>query len=476
MLREQPSEFIQKLAQVRSMPQEFGTSEESQDDKFKRERRSTEKRDAARILRMEVLLDNAKCARVMVLALEENPKISVEDLQNLLAQQVEVIHPEVAATFAAELVTTSQRVQETIAELKIESSKKRQGMAMLLYHRLLIEGLRKPNKGEMSLPKGEVRLGGTYPLAVQLDVIDDADYQALTEERVVRVTKPADIKQARGFNKQSPKKDSLAEMFRELAGNNVDFPVIVVCPGRTEPGDRITRRHEQGHSQHTIFEKVLEAKGKKFIWGEPEWDGGVSNAKLEKLWNEDESKARNSIYWIQIQQKATACAKREFFADAAAGQGNLLDASSMNSLQYNAYDYFKALGINPKSNLHKALRQEYLQTLESAAEQFSDVVKGYYALGLGERAELMVWVGAQIPLDQWSRQFAGANFQLEANRLRRIARFYSAGLEDDDETEKERRKDLINNMISEMKTQQDKPLIPILDRYEKKFNIPEDFH
>ncbi len=472
---ERSPEFERKLEGVRRMPQSFGAPGESADEQFAREKQSAEKREAVRLLRMETLLDNAKCARFLVEALEDDPKITVEELSARVAREANVIHPEVVEAFCAELVATSERVAQTIGDLKQESGKKKIGMAKLLYRRLLTNELRNPKRGQPRLPQGEVKLGGEYPLSVQLDVMDDADYLAIRDERLVRATRPEDLKLSGGYQKAVAKPDSLAAMLEESAGNKIDFPVIVVRPstgGRDTPQ---VKRHERGHAQHEVFESALETKGKKFVWGEPEWDAGVDNRRLQELWKEDEDKARNSVYWKRIQEKAVACAKREFFADMTAGEGDRLDASSINRLQYGHYDYFIDFGIEPGSSLHVALRQEYLQMLESASGRVANVIRGYSVVGLNERVELMRWVAAQMPLREWSSQLNAANFQWEANRLRRIARFYSDGLRGDDEIEKGRRQNLMHDMLEEMKRMQDKPLGEVLSRYERYFNIPEAF-
>lgn len=95
---ERSPEFAKKLEEVRRMPQET-------------EKESAEKREAASWLRMEVMLDNAKCARVMVQALEENPKITVAEMQAQVARQANIIYPEVATAFAAELKKRREEIE-----------------------------------------------------------------------------------------------------------------------------------------------------------------------------------------------------------------------------------------------------------------------------------------------------------------------------------------------------------------------------
>ncbi|MBU0670825.1 hypothetical protein KKF29_01550, partial [Patescibacteria group bacterium] len=126
---EKSPQYRERLQTIRSLPQ-------------KTEAEAGEKKEQAKLFRMEVLLDNAQCTRLVTNALLENPAIEPEELEQIAQTSEFLAHPEVMDAYIKQLIETRDRVMAGIEKLKEESRVNKQGMSRALFNWILPEKLK----------------------------------------------------------------------------------------------------------------------------------------------------------------------------------------------------------------------------------------------------------------------------------------------------------------------------------------------
>lgn len=424
------------------------------------EEEKSEKREQAKLFRMEVLLDNAKCTRFLVSSLETDPTISVENLQQHIEEEGLVAHPEVLEAFIKNLEITRNNVQGTIEKLKKESQDQRVGMAKTLYRWLLPRDKRWTKRDRLVEPRGEVRLGGVFPFAAIIDIENEKDFLDIDERRIALGTL--------GLFKPVISTETIGGLLDQLSGNHLDFPLIAVHRQKIEGETFKVIAHERGHAENSVFINALKDADRKFVWGNLEKDD-FDPHKLMDLWEKDPEAAKHSILWKRAQEFALAHAKDELLADMAAGNSKILSSTSYRMQYGHGYLYFKSMGIPEESKLHAELRKEFRLTLRLTAEMVGDIAHTYGAFGLSERINLLRWVLAQTPLADWTKQLNETLFKEEHDRITKILKYcFNPGIP---EEEKKRREDLYKDLYKDLRSMQDKPLIHVLRNYENELGI-----
>ncbi len=381
---EQGSKFYRALLEtIRRKPQ--NTDEQK-----------AEKKESARSLRMEIMLENARIIKFLITQVETNPTQTENELFEQAQKSASYLaHPESVSKFIAELIKTNTRVKKVI-----EKSVAQAGQKPEEYGKTLIEIITKNNNPFLKL-KGQVRLDLSYPLAIILYFEKPSDFKAVTdfEENTMGLF---DHKQ-----------------IIETPDVSLNFPVILMN-GYDEnmlPNQKILE-HEKGHAEHVQLVSALQKTKRKTVWLETMPDINKSVKKLNGYPN-DEIKTLPKPELETILKLALERAKNEILALLKQGRYDLLQSSPTAMTEKNgAYNFFRHLNIEQDSQAFRLhLWPEYKQKLKEACEKLNDLIVPYTELGLNERIDLMRWVMAQIPLIDWPNQIEKSGFAKESKML-----------------------------------------------------------
>lgn len=392
----------------------------------------SELREQAKLVRMERLLDNAKCTLVLVDSFLENPQVTVPELSTKL-EEANVLHdPPAAKRFIDSMIEARNKVSAAIGKLDALGDTTQSNSANILYSSLV------RGKGETVnvAPESLVRLNTRNPLAITLEVNSDRDFKRIDSRTNIG-----------GFFNEETRLSSFDKEPYVVA-----FPLVVIngiSSINMKPGSRhvnlnadktLIFDHEAGHSRNRTFINALRRRKTKIairqadgtdkmvtvdsgvVWGAFEdFESRKKDAALLiTQWSSNPDEARNSLEWQSVIGYSLHRAKDELLADVEARDS--LGPHAQNVLaKNNAYDYFaKRLDILPGTALYDALWKEYSERIKKNEETAEFVLQQYRRAGLSDRAEVFKWVLAQIPLEKWDDQLHKTLFVEEAEHLKKI--------------------------------------------------------
>lgn len=406
-----------------------------------------EKREQAKLFRMEVLFDNALCIQALISALEEDPNIGESELERVL-MKVGVIHPRSSSEFMYQLLGTKQKVIDALSGLRGKSDDDR--LAKRLFQSAVVA-----KEGTQYSPQGELFADTTYPLAVALYVSHSADFAHIDTRTNVG-----------GFFKAHH------ELQAQESSNTQTFPLIVIR-GDPRSSDYVTL-HEKGHAENRMIQNSLPSGTRRVVWGT------LGNIPMEEasayLQSVDELKEEpDGEGYARILEYACSCAKDELLADYKANQDSFALYLKHLEKRGGLYDYFlNRLFLPQSSEAYRELWNQYEQILTTNVDAAKRVVQSYLRFNLYDRIEQFRWVLAQIPLDKWKEQLDATLFTEEAEMLNDIYREAPVDLP----VQSQREKMLPSMRIfrtfkDELKQASHLPLIPLIRNYMERITEPE---
>lgn len=416
---ERSPEYYNALDQVRHMPQSA-------------EVESVEKREQAKLLRMRVMFDNARCAELLTEYEQEHPFATEEEIETMLEQDgVLRAHPEVIENFLVSLKWSKQAVLDALEELKREDGTYETDR--------LFQWMAKDPTTPKSV--GTLEIETEYPFALIVYVKNKKDFQRIDRRKDIGGFYQPDV-----FPPEDQSQKDPSPLFP------LQFPLIAIRGSRNPIDMMLTERHEIGHSHNNML-KTSESPHHLF-WGEIQPLGENDIQTLQEAWRQNPATSRETPEWRNALTYMYSRAKDELLADYFASEGSFYHVRSLLK-QGGVYDYAsKYLGIPPSSDLYNALWDEYRATLEVAIKSANNITEQYMSLSLDERIDAFRWVLAQIPLDQWERQLRGTMFLDEVDALKNLD---IVGNLDPREEARE--------LISALQAHQHEPLMPYINKF-----------
>jgi hypothetical protein len=367
--------------------------------------------EAAKELRMEILLENAKILQTSIRAVADNPALTREELNKLIDENCQITHKELTNAFLQNLYSRKNKISLESLLIKTIGEIGKDDPAKIVY-RTLITDLNK--KDDKQFPTGQVKLI-ELPLALGLEVEKDEDYKLIDP----------------GTNIGGEFFDSVRLFFPSI-NNGFNSPVIII--NGFEKIHYIG--HENIHAENQLFMQTLIRERKcNVVWGPlleaikytNQLDQPINyliNTPAEEIWKN--RKSPEWEFWINF---ALTQAKDEILAEIgptggniAGHLGNLLDKNG----QYNYFSYIHELdfattfniGDGLKSNLGDELWKDYTQRLKQSTktiEKFHETVVSvdYFSEGWYKRYKLLGYILAQIPIQDWEQQLEKTGFARE---------------------------------------------------------------
>lgn len=384
---EKSSAYLEQLASIRKLPQDSESEKELKQEK-------------AKLFRMEVMLDNAKCIKILTEALIKNPALSEDDLKRMIQQDFLLAHPEDLEQFIYEIKSTKNRVDSMVDHLS------RLGVhGAPRFFRFLIAV-----KGGGLLDRNEstsIEIDTSYPFALVVYVHKQEHFKKI-----------CDSKNVMGFYQRE------FNYCHDDTGS-IDFPLIVINGKRFHSEDGLRYLlHEQGHAENGILRTTLDL----------EMGAQININELEQSWIHDQAAAKSSNDWRAVMKYAMNMAKDELLAEYGMRSKNIADhfkALGNRSLGSH-YNVFSSLGFS--KGLEAGFNQEYSHMLGKSYQAFSKIVDAYdsFFINMDKRQELFRFVLAQIPFDKWSVQLESSLFIKEAEDLNKLSDIVSRNLVDRD--------------------------------------------
>ncbi len=398
--------YENSLRKVRSMPQTTDAERE-------------EKRIEARILRMNIMLDNAMIMEYIVFNIEKNPNITEEEIWNMIKDKSRYkAHPETIKAFVEELI-------DRIKKFKIFLEKPDPNLTA----RDLFEDL---SYGQE--PKDLVVLDTTDTFAVTLWIKNAEDFKK-TDDRGEKID---------GFY------NNKALVRRNTIYNRMTIPIIVIGP----EGNEIAKEHEKGHFHNSIFAS-LSGINKRTFWLKMNNDDIELLRKKYQLLQNRKSKKKITHKEIiksfkPLIHKILDEAKDEILADLYATFS--FDYINNLTIKDDVYDYFDQItyDMNISSYIKNRVWNEYVRILLEQTEEVQWLLYIYNRFGMEGRVILLRSVLGQIPLYKWEEQMTSSGFHEEALLLEQIL----------NDEKMERKKDKIIYYIKEHPEIQDQCIIP----------------
>lgn len=198
------------------------------------------KKIEAKLLRQELMWDNAFLMKKSFDLIAKNPDITADELYQECLDTGKVLNPDVLAKFNE---TLSTRAQETrLFWSSIQDNARYHGVSpeIYVYQSLIPESALKGVDRSSFIPKGPVKIN-LYPLAVEVEV-SPGDFSLINPQKNVG-----------GFY------NSEHTLF-ESDSSHVNTGSIVVIRHSNEPGsDSHIYRHERGHAHQNIVEVVKDS-------------------------------------------------------------------------------------------------------------------------------------------------------------------------------------------------------------------------
>ncbi len=431
---ERSPEFEKYIDSVRKLPQETIVEK-------------SEKQEKAKILRMEVMLENAALTEELVEFLKDDPLITSDDLiarynkkgrktrdpkitsADVVTKFKEknpqrmIAHPEVVQVYVKELLEQRTRFLKIVEFLKRSTFDSPQALGGKLYEYYI------PQKGKINKrPQGPILVDTSFPLSVVMYVFDEYDFSNI-DSRV----------DLGGFYNPSAKLDPQKVDFKET------FPLIVLN-GAGIDAKELTRQkdHEKGHVENKPFRDTFSQMKKKAVWGHPQYFPSFES--LESA--QQEYELETNPHAANLKEKtrpaleiALLLGKDEILADLNS-TGSITQYVPRLIERGGTYDYFeKVMKINPGSKMHNELWSEYESIIASSTKAADRVLRGYDKLSqilepeakkvITKKSELFRWVLAQIPLDRWEKQLNETLFVKEAEEIDEFFELYENYKDDD---------------------------------------------
>lgn len=421
---ERSPEFEGKLEEVRRMPQET-------------EAESAEKREAAKLLRMEALLDNAQLTE----KLEEDPNVTSENLTNLANHSGKIIHPEAVIRFIRYISQARDRAETAMKDAKREAGKSGQDVAHQLYTWLALPKF----PGQNVKPEGELSVDSSYPLAIILYVRDKNDFNKI--DSGINVA---------GFYRESADYTTTPENYQGKAWRV--FPVAVVnsidpSKKRALESPEIAQAegvsmHEKGHAENKAL--IASVAQTKVVWGEYDIP-----PRLENPYYPPSQEA--------LLEYALAHAKDELLAEMNAQGIVFFQHLPALMKKGGVYDYFaNKLKVKPDSILYNRLWDDYQVIVRGAVQAARELTEAYQfpPFTLSEKMRSLRWVLAQIPIQKWESQLKATLFFQEARELQlvkdRMREIYDIGMANPESAEMK----LFDKCEMRFLDNQERPLFP----------------
>lgn len=335
-------------------------------------------REKIREKRTELVLDSAQCARVLTAFINNNPDATIGECEAHIEQQ-DIIHPEVIKQAIDQLI--KKREEARIAVQRFRETAQRNGTSpgYELFQQLQKE---EPDR-EPYTPKGSFIINDTYPLALLLLVTNKDDFNQLHNHTDIG-----------GFYDEHAVGPENSELDPDLT----HFPVIVISE---ESLHETLIDHEKGHAENRIFQNALRATDKHLTWSGTGSSRMAARLAAQEIQQGSEDLESNTKLIIDY---ALSAAKDELLAELSATEWRLREhMDALKDRETGAYDYFRSIGLDPKSDLYNELWATYESALDEATIPVRHLLSLYNMLGLNERTVLLRWALAQIPLEQWAQ-------------------------------------------------------------------------
>jgi hypothetical protein len=436
---ERPPRYEQALTEIKESPAESVEQRK-------------EKQDLVRRTRMEFMFDDAKCARTLINALESNPTLTETELANLLHQE-ELIHPNDVEKFIQKLKETRALVLKMTGYLEA-SSKNKGAIALELFKQI-----EKPNSKKDEILQGKIEADTSYPLAIILFCLSEKDFERIDERKNIG-----------GFYSSPELKKN------DKIDKDIQFPLIAIN-GSSYSMDKTTK-HEKGHAENFVYKRSIVSKERKAVWGRSRMLV-VDIKELQRHWAED-NMLKKAAAWHKTIERALSLAKDELLADFKAWNGDMGSKLQQLSRRHGVYDYFENhFHIDTKNKVYPEIWKEYELTLKQAFKTATSVIESYKnsfklnglyperEYGLTKRVDLLRWVLAGVPLEQWAATLRHTLFIEEAEGLRKIS-LDCVKLNRDTLSKKVQspRYKACAKVLKEIIENEEKPLLPFIRSYE----------
>lgn len=399
-----------------------------------------ERKEAAKLLRMEMVITNAKLLQFSFREINSNPEITSNQLTKKIESTGMVLHPELTQTFIRDLITKRDIVANAL---------NRMGNSVdYVYNQLLPKDKRPktPAKKKINLIK--------YPLAIVLE-IDDADFDAIDPRTNIG-----------GFHRSNQSFQILDET--QNTEITLRSPLIIA-----RKNDKRIIPHEEIHAEHDSVRETLAQKSTTYnvatnkhftVWGSWRFNSsakeyknkllelvgtlkwgnvlkeinlilrkGLEGAKKEKKRKGEyvqpaqfselsQKEIRESEEFKKLISYALASAKEEILAemqwDTGSGASYLKELLKKNK----TYDYFvNYLEIPANTPLHNLLWEEYTKQLKEYTKYAYAIFSTYKSNPCWkERLKIYRFILLQWPVEEWNRQLEAAGF-VEESKLYRQA-------------------------------------------------------
>lgn len=325
-----------------------------------------EKREAARLLRMEMLLINAWLTDFTLNTICNDPLTTRGELTSKIQSSGRVVHPDAVDAYLDEWENTKEQARKAVQTLHsgLDSAKDRRGERLFKF---LVEDKTGHSFGferDKGFPKGKITIDTNYPLAIILWIEKEEDFALLDPRENVG-----------GFFQKKGK----------LIGQDMIFPLIVVNGDKSQT----VEKHEKGHSQNALW------FGEKAKWVIKAW-----GRSAKPTYPAEEGFKSETQWHQQAIEYALACAKDEILAEMSTGRGSYVKTLINRP---DLYDYFvNRLGVPKGSKLRMDLWDEYTRGLQIYTNEADRLFQHYNNFSEWEgRRRIFRWVLAQFPIDQW---------------------------------------------------------------------------
>lgn len=434
---ERTPKFTEEVESVRRMPQDT-------------EYETADKREQAKLLRMEALFDNARCAEAAITLLEENPEITKDEIEEKLTndRSFSIVHPQTVEIFIENLIASKRKVMAA-RDFYLKFGKDAD-LPGVFYRSLVPEGMDKKAAGNLTLD-------WHYPLAVTLFVAEKGDFAKIDNRTNV----------GGFFEARRAARSREGDLYTE-------FPLIV---NRGDPNTQggVVNTHERGHAENSVLKRTLREAEMKIVWGKMFNDFGKEAEIGERVAKAVETEGQNALKNKDVKMvvaHALSCAKDEVLAEYK--EKNKISERHVGTLltRGGLYDYIKNYWkISDESAAYYLLWKNYSDRLVQACDSVKDVLNSYERIGLKKRIKRMRWVLAQIPLQRWNTVMIDSGFQEEAEWIGRtdvlLNDYRKAGMNN---VEPERAA-LIRELFKggKIHDHEDKPLMPFFREWDKRW-------
>ncbi len=417
------------------------------------------KREKAKILGQELLLDSGKSIRVLIQAVKSNPEITENELRKYFKENSLMAHPEVFEAMIDELTKTRDIVDETIYELKEKREIEGSSMDDVLYDWLLSDD--NTDEKVMTGPKGKIRLGNKYPLAVVVFIEDYGDYLDITRSK-----RSLSLSFSFGFFEK-----------REAPCTTRKYPLVVVNSSliKEDKVKKEAEKHEKKHAEDAIvqnsirFLEVLGKPKKNFLWTDDMlmYFTKKNKSDLETAYTKDKDSAKKSSLWRDYQEYALTSTKGEILAMLEQGM-TIKDAIRDIKKEY---EHFIDLGFEVGSEIYDDLIKDYNEVLDDVGQTISKIDDMYSSFFLFDRQDDFRWMLSRIPLRKWTKQLNGFNFVEESDRLSNLLTHCLPSRDDYAIEELSERDRVFEELSQKLQENQGRSFIDIIKKYEIRLGL-----